>query len=538
MSPYLANCNDLYTYDWHGNFQGVNSAVVDLTLCDDPLPTKKSIKKEPDASKSLDHVNGSITDTNSHMTPPATDAPPDTKKALPTTAPTNRRRGQPRKVKVCKEEIPAVQTGELDTDLDGPKVGTSGRQQESTGFSSSDFEVVRESEHLKERKGRKMKKATKTRKNGTVGTERESYSDTEARHRTRQMVPSDGEKREKEEKKINRKRTTSGVSVHDSDTEARQTVPSDGKKRETEEKKMNRKRTTFGGNVHDSDAETRHRTRKTAPSDGEKREGEEKKINRRRTTSGGRDSGVHSNDQARQPEKIGNNKWAKKRERTAPGGSVSYKFGQADAKRAGKKAHSDTSSAAGGKEKGREVSRMLLSSEGENSEGEGITKNQQRVGKKAHIKIRRLCISESETGSDQSESEATNERGQPISVAALLSPAKKKVRWSDEVDKSKRVHLGEPRDNKSTPNGPHSRKEHRPISKATAVGPSDKGDAFSILLSPVKMKKAMLWGGGAEAEERGEAHTRTSSAIADGCLLDGEPRDDKMTQSQLCKLRQ
>jgi hypothetical protein len=261
MSPYLTNCNDLYTYDWHGNFQGVNSAVIDLTLGDDPLPTKKIIKKEPGASN----------------------------KTAPTTMPAKRK---PRKVKVC-DEIPVqsseISVSKLDTDHDGSKVRRNCRRRK---FSSSDFEVTSESEHLKEDKRSRTKKAVaKTvNKSSAVAAVIGSDGDNEARCKARQAAPSGGRKREKNEK-TSRKRAASG-----------------------------------GGSARDSDAtESKQRVRQPS-GNGRKRE---------RTASGGsRESDlVQSNDHIRQQPGRGG-----KRDRTASSG--------------GKKT---LISSAGGKEKGREM---------------------------------------------------------------------------------------------------------------------------------------------------------------------------------------
>ena len=517
MSPYLTNCNDLYTYDWHGNFQGVNSAVVDLTLCDDPLPIKKRIKKESVEQTLSDSI------TNNNMTPPTSDGL-STTKAPPTTVPAKRRRGRPRKVKIS-DDIP-VQTGEvsvLDTDRNGSEVGPSSHQRKSTDFSSSDMEAVSESERLREHRGSKTKKATRTLSKSTVAAKIES-SDTETRHRARQPAPSGGRKREKEEKR-------------------------------------NRKRTASGGSVHDSDAETRHRTRQPS-GDGRRREKEKEKRRERIASEESKNSDVHRDDHTRQPGKSGRSKTKNvERERTASGGSVCHKIDEASVIRAGMKAHT---SSAGGKEKRRGVSRVLLSSEGE-SEGEGNIKSLQRAGKSFRSRSRQLCITESETGSYQSESETANERGQPTSVAArrqqqqvrvvindpmdayspLLSPAKKS-RWGGGAEGSKikaHINLSELRENNTTQNELHNRKEHRP-SKMCTVRPSDPMDAFSPLLSPPPKKKSM-WGGGPEERE-----VRTSSAITGGTkereastfsTIAGalsQPKDDKMTQSQLRNLRQ
>ena len=428
ISPYLTNCNDLYTYDWHGNFQGVNSSVIDLTLCDDPLPTKRRIKKEPveqKSNKNLDHTTEA---------PPTSVVPPTTTKAPPTTVPTKKRVGRPRKAKVC-DEVPM---------------------------------------HLSKR---------------TTAAGRES--DAETRHRARQPAPRDA-----------------------------------GRRRE--EKEIRRERTASGGSVHDSNAETRHRARQ--PSGDEKRR--EKEIRRERTASGGsRDSDAetrHRGEHARQSGQNGRSK-AKgiDRERKASGGSVAdHKIDQASAGGVGKKAYA---SSAGGKENRRGVSRVLLSSEGE-SEGEINTKSRQRARKNIRSKSRKLYNTESETASDQSEVDTTNERGQLLSVAAprqqkqasavvddpidafspLLSPARKKSR-GERGDKMSQSELGH-------------RKEHKP-SKLCAVRPSDPMNGFSPLLSPVKKKSR--WGGGVE-----ERKSCTSSATA------GEPRDNKMTQTELRNLRQ
>ena len=163
----------------------------------------------------------------------------------------------------------------------------------------------------------------------------------------------------------------------------------------------------------ESDSETRRRAREAAPRGGRKREKDEKtsrkKITssgesvsdigrRERTASGGsRDRDVAKSDHTRQQGRTGNSKGSKKRERSVTGGK--------------KEQHT---SSAGGKKKGRGVSRVLLSSEGE-SEGEGNAKNRQRARKNIHSKNRKLYISESETGRDQSKSDAANERGQPTS---------------------------------------------------------------------------------------------------------------------------
>ena len=462
ISPYLTNCNDLYTYDWHGNFQGVNSAVIDLTLCDDPLPTKKGIKKEPGASKNLDHINTSVANGNTTTLP--TDA-------LSTTAPAKKRQGRSRKVKVCNEipvQTSEVCVSELDTDHDGSEVRQNGRK--ITNFSSSDFGVASESERLKEDKRSKTKKPTTSTVNrsSAVAAVIGSESDSETRRRTREAAPRGGQKREKSER-TSRKRTTSS-----------------------------------GG---------------SASGDGR----------RERTASGGsRDSDVvQSDDHTRQQGRGGNGKGSKKRKRTVSGGK--------------KVQHT---SSAGGKEKGRGVSRVLLSSEGE-SEGEGNSKNRQRPRKNIHSKNRKLYISESETGSDQSESDAANEKGQSTSVVTirqhpvdafspLLSPAKKMVGWRDGAEESKvmaRIHLGDPRDSKMTQNELHKKKGECRPSKMAAVSASNTMDAFSPLLSPVKKKKSILRGRGA-----GEREVCTSSTTITGAL--SEPVDDLMTRSQLRSLRQ
>ena len=433
--------------------------MIDLTICDDPLPTKKSIKKEPDASKSLDHINTSVANVNA--TAPTTNA-------LSTTAPAKRRRGHSRKVKVCNE-IPVqssqVSVSELNTDHRGSEVRQNGPK--ITNFNSSDFEVASQSERLEEHKRNKTKKpSTDTvNKSSAVSAVIGSESDSETRRRAREAAPRGGRKREKDEKTSRKKTTSSGESASD--------------------------------------------------------------VGRReRTASGGsRDRDAAKSDHTRQQGRTGNSKGAKKRERSATGGK--------------KVQHT---SSAGGKEKGRGVSRVLLSSEGE-SEGEGNAKNRQRARKNIHSKNRKLYISEPETGSDQSKSNAANERGQPMSVAAvrqhpvadafspLLSPAKKMMDWRDGVEETKimaQVHLGHPRDSNTTQNEPHKKKRERRPSKMAAVRASDAMDAFSPLLSPVE-KKSMLLGGGV-----GEREVRTSTI--DGALT--EPVDDLMTQSQLRNLRQ
>ena len=459
VTPYLTNCNDLYTYDWHGNFQGVNSAVIDLTICDDPLPTKKGIKKESDASKSLDHINTSV--ANGNTTTPTTDA-------LSTTAPAKRRRGHSKKVKVCNEisvQTSEVSVSELNTDHSGSEIRKNDKK--IINFSSSDFEVANQSERLEEHKRSKTKKSTTNtvNKSSAVAAVIGSESDSDARHRAREAAPRGGRKREKDEKPSRKKTASSGESASD-----------DGR--------------------------------------------------RERTASGGsRDSDVAQSDHTRQQGRTGNSKGAKKRERSASGGK--------------KVQHT---SSAGGKEKGRGVSRVLLNSEGE-SEGEGNAKNRQRARKNIHSKNRKSYISESETGRDQSKSDAANERGQPTSVVAirqhpvvdafspLLSPAKKMMGWRNGAEETKvmaQVHLGHPRDSNTTQNEPHKKKRERRPSKMAAVRASDAMDAFSPLLSPVE-KKSVLLGGG-----MGEREVRTSTI--DGALT--EPVDDLMTQSQLRNLRQ
>lgn len=418
--------------------------MIDLTLCDDPLPTKKRIKKEPveqKSNRSLDH----------------TIETPSTSVAPPTMEPTKKKRGRPKKAKVCNEILMAA-------------------------------------------------------------AERESDVDT--RHRAKQPAQCEGRKRK--EREIQRERSASGGSVHDSDAETRHRARQQASGNERRREKETRRERTASGRSRDSDVETRHRARQQPSGDERKRE---KETRRERTVSGRStesDADIrHRDEHTRQPAQNRKSKSkGAERERKVSGGSVGdHKFDQG----IGKKGYA---SSAGGKENRRRVSRVLLSSDGE-SEGEIKPKSRQRAGKIIHSKNRKLYNTESETGSDQSEVGTVNEKNQLLSVGAprqqkqvpvmvndridafspLLSPARKKTR----IDKMSQSKLG-------------PRKEHKPI-KPGVVRPSDPMNGFSVLLSPVKKKSR--WEGGVE-----KSGTCTSSVTL------SEPRDSKMTQTELRNLRQ
>ena len=273
MSPCLATCDDLYTYDWHGNFQGIASSVIDLTLCDDPLPQtkKRTIKKEPVEKKTKPkqtsgHANKNVVPHTADAMPTSV-APPTvpmkqkshktTKDAVGSshsTVPAKRRKID-KKSTVVSDEISILDPDHNDLDAE-----PSSRQRKSAYLSSSDKEELSESETVKQRKGNKTRKSTKTR-NKSAAAVRESNAET---IHVRQSVPT-GKSREKN---INRERTAPGANVGHKD----------GQPTATAAKPIT---SSAGGK------EKRRRVRMTLSSEEESEEGEVSGRRRQQSSAGG-----------------------------------------------------------------------------------------------------------------------------------------------------------------------------------------------------------------------------------------------------------